>query len=94
MNFIDFIGTNELVPCDAGDTILECALKSGNDLPHSCGGNATCGTCRIIIRQGLELINPRNELELEMAQDRGFDENERLACQCHIKGSVKVEIPK
>lgn len=94
MNFIDFIGTNKLVPCDEGETILECALKSGTDISHSCGGNATCGTCRIIVRQGLELINPRNELEFEMAQDRGFEDNERLACQCYIMGSIRVDLPK
>ena len=66
------------------------------ELNHSCGGMGTCGTCRVRILSSLESLGPlepRNEIEIEMANDRGFAENERLACQLAIVNGLKFRIP-
>jgi 2Fe-2S ferredoxin len=73
-------------------TLLECALKAGIELLHSCGGMATCGTCMVIIESDLENLPPRNELESEMAQDKGFRPQERLACQLPAQGGLRIDI--
>ncbi|MFP5518431.1 MAG: 2Fe-2S iron-sulfur cluster-binding protein, partial [Bdellovibrionia bacterium] len=31
----------------AGETLLELALRKDWPIDHSCGGNGTCGTCRV-----------------------------------------------
>lgn len=63
-------------------SILETALVLGVDIDHSCGGNGTCGTCRVFVKMSDGKSLPiRDELEQEMAEDRGFAEAERLACQ-------------
>ena len=70
-----------IVKARPGQSILQALLDSKIEIDHSCGGNGTCGTCRIFIQQGLEKLKPRNEIESEMAQERGFQSHERLSCQ-------------
>jgi len=82
--------------CEQTCTVLEAALKNKIELNHSCGGMGTCGTCRVRILSSLESLGPlepRNEIEIEMANDRGFAENERLACQLAIVNGLKFRIP-
>lgn len=62
-------------------SVLEVALAAGIEIDHTCGGNGTCGTCRVWIESGNEKLGERNEVEQEMADDRGFAPQERLACQ-------------
>lgn len=62
-------------------SVLDVALRCGVELDHTCGGNGTCGTCLIEVLEGLDKLEARSELEAEMAVDRGFSPQERLACQ-------------
>jgi 2Fe-2S ferredoxin len=75
-----------------GETILEAASKNGVEIDHSCGGNGTCATCRIFVQKGIDLLEPANEIELEMAKDRGFALNERLACQTLVAADVDITL--
>ena len=81
ITFEDQYGTTVEREVDAGATVLEIAVENSVDISHSCGGMGTCGTCRIHLSilsgQPLE----RNEIEREMATDRGFLADERLSCQ-------------
>lgn len=76
-----------------GDTLLEHLQSQHLDISSSCGGNGTCGTCRIFTIDANHGLEPPTEIELEMAQDRGFAHNERLSCQSIIKGPCKIKIP-
>lgn len=80
------------IPFDKNQTILDALLEAQQSIDHSCGGNGTCGTCRIIVQEGLEKLTPRNELEQEMAEDRGFEDYERLACQNQAIAGLKVRV--
>lgn len=71
-------------------SLLEIALKSGISHTHVCGGNARCSTCQVIIKQGLENLLPRNQLELQLAEKKGMEDCIRLACQTRIKGPVTL----
>ncbi|MFM6929338.1 MAG: 2Fe-2S iron-sulfur cluster-binding protein [Bdellovibrio sp.] len=75
-------------------SVLDVALRAGLALNHTCGGFGTCGTCRVFVREGLENLPPRNEVESEMAEDRGFKDCERLACQTPPLDGLVIEIPK
>lgn len=75
------------------ENFLESALRAGFELDHSCGGHGTCGTCRIFIQSGLETLPPRNEIEMEMAEDRGFLPAERLSCQIKPEHELVVTVP-
>lgn len=72
--------------------VLDVALRAGVSIDHTCGGHGTCGTCLVEVISGLEHLGPRNELESEMAQDRGFKDCERLACQTAVEASLTVRL--
>lgn len=61
-------------------------------ISQSCGGFATCTTCRIIVTKGSEGLSERQEIETERAVERGFSENERLACQVEILADSASDI--
>ncbi len=66
---------------DKEESVLEVALKRDVAIAHSCGGMGTCGTCRIEVKSSLIDLPVRNEIEQELATDRGFSDSLRLACQ-------------
>lgn len=53
-------------------------------ISQSCGGFATCTTCRIIVTKGADCLPARQEIEAERALERNFSANERLACQVEV----------
>jgi 2Fe-2S ferredoxin len=74
-------------------SVLEAALAAKISLDHTCGGNATCGTCYVRVLEGLEKLGPRNEVETEFAHERGFKDHERLTCQMKPVNGLVLEIP-
>ncbi len=69
------------VEFNAEESLLELALNKDIAIAHSCGGMGTCGTCRVEIKSDLSSLPARNEIEIEMANDRNFATEIRLACQ-------------
>lgn len=64
--------------------IIDTCMELG--VPFGCQAGQ-CATCVIIIEEGMQNLEPKNELEEEM----GLRDNERLACQARIKsGTVKA----
>jgi ferredoxin, 2Fe-2S len=74
--------------------LLHIFKKNHIDISHVCGGFASCGTCRVHVESNLNDLPPREGLELEMAEDRGFQEYERLSCQLNPYDGLVVSIPK
>lgn len=75
--------------------LLDVLLAGGVDLAHECGGKLACATCRIVVRQGEESIEPASDDELDMLDTAGVSAPEaRLACQAIVLGGdLVIEIP-
>ncbi|MFW5852466.1 MAG: 2Fe-2S iron-sulfur cluster-binding protein [Nanoarchaeota archaeon] len=88
----DSISSKNAVLCDESSEvdlnsgpILDAAEKLG--VPFGCR-NAICGTCEVIVVEGLENLEPKNEKEKRMK----LPKNSRLCCQAKIKnGRVKID---
>ena len=81
-------------PARYGATLLETAQLAGLDLRSYCGGNCSCGTCRVVIVSGAAQLSrpePMEQLVLGMDAERRGD---RLACQAQVRGRVEVTIPE
>ncbi|HEX7674528.1 MAG TPA: 2Fe-2S iron-sulfur cluster-binding protein [Bdellovibrio sp.] len=92
---ITFLPDDVIVQVSHKDqSVLELALRVGLPLNHTCGGFGTCGTCMVFVRKGLEKLPPRNEIEAELASDRGFSDEERLCCQMEPIDGLVLEIPE
>lgn len=81
----------QVYPASQGQTLLQVLLHEGHEIDHSCYGNGTCGTCVVHLKSGH--LCTRNEIEAEMASERGFLPEERLACQSEILSDCEIEIP-
>ncbi len=78
---------------EEGQSVLDVALKHGIEISHSCGAMGSCTTCRVIVEKSSRSLPPRNELEQDLAEMRGFKEIERLACQLPASGVLVVRVP-
>lgn len=93
LGHVTFLPSEKVVPLDAKSlrrSLLELAIRHKVPIANVCGGGASCGTCRIFVKQGV--VEPRQEPEQAMADDRSFAENERLACQISPVDGLIVEI--
>jgi iron-sulfur cluster assembly protein len=84
------------LPLAEGDILLERLLGDGVALAHDCGGRLACASCRIIVREGLEMLSPASEDEQDMLDKAAHSEpGSRLACQTiGGDGDVVIEIPR
>jgi uncharacterized 2Fe-2S/4Fe-4S cluster protein (DUF4445 family) len=80
--------TTEVEP---GLTILEAADAAGVEIESVCGGQGTCGKCKVIASGQLSAPNDQ-EAEALAADELG--QGYRLACQAVILGDVQVVVPE
>lgn len=83
------------IEVNSDENLLSQLLKLGLNVPHSCGGSGTCGTCQFVCQEGLDLIESPNQVEMEFWNERGeTNQNKRLSCQCFLKSSNQPSISK
>jgi len=75
---------------DGGGFLHSALIDNGIRISSSCGGKATCGYCKVIVREGGGPILPTEEIFMSPQELR---QKMRLACQVKIKQDVSVEIP-
>ena len=76
-----FLPMQQRVELGLEESLLELAIKNNIAIAHSCGGMGTCGTCRVEIQSPIADLAERNQIEQEMATDRAYAPQVRLACQ-------------
>ena len=65
----------------------------------NCFGNGACGTCRVLIKSGMENLSPKSLREkinfnmhpLTMLAAIGHEDEMRLACQVTVNGDCTIE---
>lgn len=72
----------------AGDLLLDLALSAGLPLRSECGGQGTCGSCRVVVQRGRVSFQDQPKVEEEITTPR-----EVLACQTRAAGDVEVQVP-
>lgn len=79
-----------------GISICDALLQNGVEIEHACEKSCACTTCHVIIREGLNSLNPADELEDDMLDKAwGLEPNSRLSCQALVANTdLVVEIPK
>jgi uncharacterized 2Fe-2S/4Fe-4S cluster protein (DUF4445 family) len=83
------VGRRADVP--VGVTILEAAGSVGVGLVSACGGQGTCGLCRVRVVAG-DLGSPSPQ-ERERLTDAELAAGLRLACQAPVRGDIRIDIP-
>ena len=90
---------------EEGKTLLQAAQALGVDIEALCGNKKVCGKCKVRIEEGyFEKDNIQSGMAHIFPAEAAPDELKhikpddgpgiRLACQCEIRGDVKVFVPE
>ncbi len=72
----------------AGESLMEIAKVNGVDIDAPCGGNGTCGKCKVRLIEGEVESKPSKHIS-----DEDWAKGWRLACQSLVMDNVVVEVP-
>lgn len=85
---ITFQPSERIFDVDDNETILDAAMKAGIYINASCGGNGSCGKCRIKIIEGNVLSSHHPKISRV-----DYEDGYRLACKAKPQSDVVVEVP-
>ncbi len=74
---------------EPGENILEIAQKAGVKIDVPCGGNGTCGKCKMRIMSG----SVAYDKDGGKLSDEDYEDNWRLACRSTVEGDVTLFVP-
>jgi Na+-transporting NADH:ubiquinone oxidoreductase subunit F len=75
---------------DGGQTLLASLYANEIFIPSACGGQGTCGHCKITVLSGGGPVLPT---EIPLLTRKEIRSNIRLACQVKIREDIYVRIP-
>lgn len=84
---IHFNPDNVDIVVNEGENLLQTAIAAGVRIYASCGGNGTCGTCKVLIEKG-EVDTTRTRKLSEEEYQQGI----RQACQSRILTDLTVYV--
>ena len=87
-HIVVFLPDGACVEVDSGRTVLEAASGAGVAIDSACGGQGTCGKCKVLVTLGRPGGRRRDQLSREELE-RGM----MLACQATVEDDLVVEVP-
>ena len=91
---ITFKNAGKTFEVEEGISVLQAALRHNVPLYHTCGGNCSCSTCRVLVLKGAEHLSKMEPMEAEVLDSFDLKPPHRLGCQSILTGgTVEVEIP-
>ncbi|MCK4325417.1 2Fe-2S iron-sulfur cluster binding domain-containing protein, partial [bacterium] len=87
---VTFKPENRTVYVLPGTPVLEAAARAGITVETPCGGQGSCGKCRVEVLQGA--AEPTAE-EKRLISAEELKKGIRLACQSQISKSITIHIP-
>jgi uncharacterized 2Fe-2S/4Fe-4S cluster protein (DUF4445 family) len=85
---VTFLPSNISVSVSSGESLLRAAMTAGVHINASCGGEGSCGKCRVLIEEGA-VEDGLSEHLSQQDREAGY----RLACRSIIRSDVSVRIP-
>jgi ferredoxin len=97
---VKFVNENREIEVPAGANLRAEALKAGIPIYRglnkyiNCFGHGTCGTCRVLVKKGMENLSPKGRMERitlwRMLATIGHEDEMRLSCQCSVNGDCEI----
>jgi ferredoxin len=100
-----FVNEKQELEVPQGANLRKEARKAGIEVHGTvesylnCMGNGLCGTCRVLVKKGMENLSPRTLMErinlnthpLTMLMAIGNEDELRLSCQVTVNGDCTIE---
>ena len=87
---VTFRPSGKTVHVPAGARLMDAAVQAGLTLDMPCGGEGTCGKCRLVVHEG---AGQPTAAERRALSDAELDQGIRLACQSAVSGPATVQVP-
>ncbi len=78
------------IQAPGGATLLQALYDNRIFIPSACGGQATCGHCKLRVKEGAGDLLPT---ELPFMSRKERQEGVRLACQVKVRGPLVIDVP-
>jgi ferredoxin len=102
---VEFTNEKKQIEVPAGANLRQEALKAGVPVYRglhryiNCMGNGLCGTCKVLVKKGMENLSPKGRLErFTLATSPttsmaivGHEDEMRLSCQVQVNGDCTIE---
>ena len=85
------VNDKQCIEVEGGETLLSVLSRHKLFIPSACGGKATCGFCKVVVKGGAGTILPTEEIFINKAER---EQGMRLACQVRIERPVQVRVPE
>ena len=85
MTKVTFITDNKSADAKPDDLLRDVCQLNDFTLPFGCE-NGLCGTCLVAIKEGADQLSEKSDQEKETLDVLMAYEDQRLACQCKLKG--------
>jgi len=87
VSFVRHNGVADVLP---GTKLAEAAALAGLVVESPCGGEGTCGKCRVTIRQGQP--SAATPAEATLLSEAELTQGVRLACQARVEADLVVDV--
>jgi len=74
-----------------GSSLLLSLSENNIYIPSACGGQGSCGLCKVRVPEGGGMIGP---VELPYLSTEETEDNVRLSCQVKVRNDLMIEIPE
>ena len=88
---IDINGGDTVLEVESGNSLLTTLASQGIHLPSACGGQGSCGMCKVQVLSGGGDILPT---EVGFFTRKQQKDHWRLGCQVKVKEDMAVKIPE
>ena len=85
------INGKESLTVEGGCTLMDALYDNEIYIPSGCGGQGTCGHCKVTVLSGGGPVLPT---ELPLLAREEIEEGVRLACQVKVKQEIALSIPE
>lgn len=85
---VTFLPDDVAVEVEQGENLLAAAMQAGVYINASCGGEGTCGKCKLVVESGAVEAERGPHLS-----EQQFSEGVRQACQSKVVSDAVVRIP-
>ncbi len=88
---IDINGGDTVLEVESGSSLLTTLAGQGIHLPSACGGQGSCGMCKVQVISGGGEILPT---EVGFFTRKQQKDNWRLGCQVKVKEDMAIKVPE
>jgi ferredoxin len=90
MSIIRFLPSGFECQVKVGTALVDtCDEHPEAEVPFSCR-SASCGTCRVRVKEGLQLLSKAQDDELDVLEVFGDGKDVRLCCQAVVTGEGRI----